>query len=245
MEWWKPVREDVSKSLLARRVRWETINLFYRRDSQDEPSEDDLTIFIGAHHNASSNSWLLVLGDVYKILQKKDLSVRVEIMDRLYARAPLHYIVESSHPLIPKWPTISTRIAEMLGSRPWLTLTAIRRGRHRNPKDNPVVVLITTPDPPSLRPLVEDIKMICRRSGFALEVELLREKSIFGMSRPCTQNSDFIDPIPMGTSISACSVQDHAGTMGGAIEVRMGTMCVRVGVTSYHVFQTPGTKSKQ
>jgi hypothetical protein len=211
-------------------------------------SDNDLTILITAKHDLTSDSWYLMLQDIHTYLQENGLPpVRAEIFDPLYARVPDHFIVEQSHSLISAWPNLCHRIIEALGSRPWLTLTAVRRGIQKTPTDNPITILITTPDPPAIDVTRGDILSICARSGFHLQFEILEESSIFGMGSPDEMQlhaSTFTGPILMGSSVSEKSVEDTSGTIGGAIVLSKNNSRVRVGVTNFHVIQTHDTDRK-
>ncbi|KAI9758856.1 MAG: hypothetical protein M1840_003743 [Geoglossum simile] len=240
--WWKTTREAVIGYLEVRKIDWDSISVIYRCDPRDEPSPDDLTIFISAPYDAGSNSWYLMLQDLQGYLQDRGLAhLRVEIMDGRFARIPDHFIVESTHPLVPAWPGIRDSIIKALGRTPWITLTAIRRGIDSIAENNPVTILITTPNPPTIRPLIKPIESICENAGFALNAEVLEGSSLFAMDDPgevVLDISSFADPIPMGSSASPRSRSDSSGTLGGAILLTKGKLRALAGVTNFHVMRT-------
>jgi hypothetical protein len=234
----------------ARGIAWNTVTLINRRNPRHEPSPDDLTILITAFHDAASDSWYLMLQDLQGYLRDRGLThLRVEIMDDRFERMPDHFIVEPAHPLVDVWPGICDRIVRALGPAPWFTLTAIRRGIDKIPEKNPVTVLITTPDPPRLHPLIAPIKSICANTGFFLEVEVLEEGGLFAMDNPgevILDGSSFANPISMGSSVSPTSIQDISGTIGGGIVLSKGNFRARTGVTCFHVMRTKSfPQSKQ
>jgi hypothetical protein len=242
MKWWELTKKAVIGYLEVRGIIWGSIALINRRNPRHKASQDDLTILIKAPHDPSSDSWYLMLQDLQEYLQGRGLTqLRVEIMDERYARAPDHFIIEPSHPLVRAWPTIRGHIIGALGLAPWFTLTAIRRGVDKIPEKNPITILITTPDPLRLRPMLEPIVSICANAGFILQVEVLEESGVFGMGNPSERVLDvgsFANPIPMGSSISPKVIQDSCGTMGGGILLTEGKLCVRTGVTNFHVLRT-------
>ena len=190
-----------------------------------------------------------MLQDLYTYLQESDLPpVRVEIFDPRYSRAPAPSIVELSHPLVPVWPNLSDRIIEALDSKPWLTLTAIRRGTHVNREENPVTILITTPEPSSLDSTRESIRSICADAGFHLPLEILKERNVFAVDNPDEIGlslDDFVNRISMGSSISVASVENSSGTIGGTIFLNTNTSRVQVGVTNFHVMRTPDISERK
>lgn len=128
----------------------------------------DLTLLIDAQHDRSSDSWYLSLQDIFSYLRENNLShIRVEMIDGKHSRAPGSFIVEPSHPLVPVWPGIRDQIITTLGARPWLSLSATRRGTHEILEENPVTILIMTPCPADLRPLLDTITSICA-SGLSI-----------------------------------------------------------------------------
>jgi hypothetical protein len=239
----------IIKILEARDVTWVSISLANRRNPRAEADELDLTILISARHDTSSNSWYLALHDIFDYHQGSDLSyIRVEIIDWEYSRALANFIMEPSHPLVFVWPKICNRIIEALGTRPWLTLTAIHRGTYKIPKQNPVIILITVPDSSSLCPVLTPIMSICANEGFPLEAEVFEESSLLAVQNPGGKRleaSAFTDVIPMGSSISAALAQDRSDTMGGAIILSKNNLHVHIGVTNFHVMSSQNTpKSK-
>ncbi|KAH0565173.1 hypothetical protein GP486_001437 [Trichoglossum hirsutum] len=240
--WWEPIQAAAMGYMKARGIAWNTVTLINRRNPRHEPSPNDLTILITAFHDAASDSWYLMLQDLQAYLQDRGLThLRVEIMDDRFARMPDHFIVESAHPLVYAWPGICDRIIRALGPAPWFTLTAIRRGINKIPENNPITVLITSPDPPSLYPIVASIESICEDANFVLKVEILEESGLFAMDNPgevTLDSSSFANPISMGSSVSSKSVQDSSGTIGGGIVLSKGKFRVRTGVTNFHVMRT-------
>jgi hypothetical protein len=248
-QWWGGAREAVLKSIQARGVKWGSVTLVNRRNPRDEPNELDLTILISARHDLSSDSWYLSLQDIFAYLQENGLShIRVEMIDLEFSRPPANFIVEASHPLVLAWPNIRDRIIGIFGARPWLSLSVVRRGTHKIPEENPVTILITTPDPPRIRPLLEPILLVCANTGFLLQAEIFEEDSLFGMQNPAERRlsmSALSNVIPMGSSISQRSIENNSATIGGAIILSRGGSQVRVGVTNFHVFWSKDTpKSK-
>jgi hypothetical protein len=245
---WESTQEAILGFIQARNVHFESLALINRRHRRAKVSDNDLTILITAKHDPTSDSWYLMLQDIYTYLQQNGLPpIRAEIFDPLYVRVPDHFIVELSHPLISAWPNLCHRIIEALGSRPWLTLTAVRRGIHKTSTDNPITILITTPDPPAIDVTREAILLLCARAGFHLQFEISEESSVFGTSSPDEMQlhaSAFTGPILMGSSVSAKSVEDTSGTMGGAIILSKNNSRVRVGVTNFHIMQTYDTDRK-
>jgi len=242
MVWWEPTKNAIIGYLEARVITWEVVTLINRRNPRHRASQDDLTILISAPHDPSSDSWYLMLQDLQGYLQERGLTqLRVEIIDERYARVPDHFIVEPSHPLVYAWPGIRDRIIEALGPAPWLSLTAIRRGVNKIPEENPITILITTPNPLCLRLMLKPIISICANAGFPLQVEVLEESGVFGMDNPSERVLDvgsFANPIPMGSSVSSKSAQDRSETIGGGILLTKGNLCVRTGVTNFHVLRT-------
>jgi hypothetical protein len=244
MPWCDLTIQAAVRFLQARDIEWGSVTIINRRGPQDEPDKYDLTILIAASRDTNSDSWYLMLQDLYGYLQEHDLlHLRVEMLDPRYARVPDHHIVEYSHPLVAAWPDLRDRIIKVLGSSQWLTLTAIRRGIHMSPKENPITILITAPDPPSLSPMSEIILSICRDMGFSLRLEILKERTALGSAKPggiLLTRDAFVDSISVGSSVGRKFAEDSSGTIGGTIVLSRGNSHIRMGVTNFHVIQSQG-----
>ncbi|KAI9781050.1 MAG: hypothetical protein M1839_006325 [Geoglossum umbratile] len=239
---WKLIQAAAIGYMEDRGIAWNTVAIINRRNPQHEPSPDDLTILITAPHDATSDAWYLMLQDLRGSLQDHGLiNLRAEIMDVRFARMPDHFVIELGHPLVNAWPGICGRVIQALGSLPWFTLTAIRRGIDDIPENNPITILVTTPDPPRLYPIIAQVERICEKAGFALKAEVLEGSCPIAMDNPgevALDRSSFANPIRMGSSISPQSIPNSSGTIGGGIVLRKGKLRARVGVTNFHVMRT-------
>lgn len=245
---WSSTSEAITGLLQMRDVRWETVTAVNRRHPEAEPRPDDLTILITAQRDTSSDDWYLVLQDIHGYIQQQGLPpLRVEIYDPRHVRNPHNFIVESSHPLVSAWPNLSDLIINSLGSGPWLTLTAVRRGSSLVPEENPITILITSPDPSTLETKRESILSVCARAGFSVRLEIWKKQTVFGTDGDTgvVQPKDaFMGPIPMGSSISP-ETEDTSGTMGGQIVLTINNSQIQLGLTNFHVLRTPAIMDRK
>ncbi|KAI9765201.1 MAG: hypothetical protein M1839_005608 [Geoglossum umbratile] len=154
---------------------------------------------------------------------------------------PDHFVVESGHPLVNAWLGICGCIIRALGPLPWFTLTAIRQGIDNIPENNPITILITTPDPPRLYPIIAQVEWICEKAGFALKADVLEGSRPIAIDNPdevALDGSSLVNPIRMGSSVSPQSIPGSSGTIGGGIVLSKGKLRVRTGVTNFYVMRT-------
>ncbi|KAI9778204.1 MAG: hypothetical protein M1839_008321 [Geoglossum umbratile] len=184
---WKLIQAAGIGYMEDREITWNTVAIINHRNPRHEPSPGDLTILITAPHDAASDSWYLMLQDLQGSLQDHGLThLRAEIMDSRFARMPDHCVVESGHLLVNAWPGIDNI-----------------------PENNPITILITTPDPPHLYPIIAQVEWICKKAGFTLKAEVLEGSHSLAMDNPdevTLDESSFANPILMGSSISPQSI---------------------------------------
>ena len=75
------------------------------------------------------------------------LNINIEIADKRDLMPIFSFSVETTEPVLGKWPILKPQNIKILGSQPWMALELLRRGKDLTHSDNLVTVVVRTEEP--------------------------------------------------------------------------------------------------
>lgn len=144
--WDNGMRQLTIDILYSHKIDFQDITLLARKDARESEAMTIAfaeTIFIQATKR-SGEDWRSVCKDIRKLCIQRQLpDVSVEIADARGLQAVRSFAVNPQDMIYKSWPSIKKPIIEILGSRPWVALELLRRGKGATAEENTNTIVIT------------------------------------------------------------------------------------------------------
>lgn len=223
-------------------VQWREI-LAVTRECVRKSEAPVETILILAERKAYTEDWICPCEAIRKHCISRGLfQANVELADERGLKPVLSFIVERTSPILQKWQILEPKILSLLGTKPWLALELLRRGKDLTGNNNPITVVITIEEhSDSDWSLIRDkiVKLLEDSDCAYLAVEIGRGMVTTGAEKDprILPEKTYDLPALPGTSIAPRGSSISAGTFGCYLKVRQSSnhKWETKGITCHHV----------